>query len=118
MRRPTIRIGRAREWEAQMFKKRILLAIGVVAVAAAASASSAMAESRTGGEWYVGGKTLPIGASKSVKCEVGEHEKEKKLTLTGELGESPKIQVKLTATGVECVEWSISNVETGTTPPV
>jgi hypothetical protein len=85
-------------------KRALLLAamlnvIGMIFVGSATAASETR-ETR----WYINGAGLAGGQGENVKCSIGEHPAgEKKLVLTGEIGEGPKIPIKLTATGLACV---------------
>ncbi len=93
--------------------KRFLLALIAVALFAIVVTDSASATMTAQGEWYIGatapGTTLAEGTSKSVSCSIGAHNGESKIVLAGSIGESPGTPVKLTATGVECIEATIFN---------
>jgi hypothetical protein len=91
--------------------KRIILALTAVAMFAAFAASSASATMTASGQWSTGSPTvvLPEGTSKTVTCAVGEHEGSSVFTLTGTVGEAPVLNVKLTATGIECIGGTIFN---------
>ncbi|MGH2938700.1 MAG: hypothetical protein ACRDPE_11345 [Solirubrobacterales bacterium] len=84
--------------------KKIGLTLVVVTALAAVMASSALGAATTGkSQWYVGGVALANNASKEVTCKSTGN-----LTLEGTvLG----LKTKLTATGVECVESKIEQVE-------
>jgi hypothetical protein len=89
--------------------KRLLLTMAGAAILASIVASSAMGAVETReSRWYVNHAGLEGGHSANVKCSVGTHN-ESKLVLSGEIGEATKVPVKLTATGIEC----INNAGTG-----
>ncbi len=84
--------------------KRFILSAAAATALAAVTASSAMAGSTPGGVWYVNGTKL--SGSEAVECAAAGT-----LTLDGSVAGIP---VKLTATGVECVEATIFNNGGGT----
>jgi hypothetical protein len=88
--------------------KRFLLAVTAVAMFAAVMASSASATMTASGQWYTGGSGTPLAGSKTVTCSVGEHEGSSAFALIGGVGET-KTPVRLTATGIECLSWTIFN---------
>ena len=97
--------------------KRLLLALTAVAMFAAVMANSASATMTTGGEWYIGATAPGTTLAKEPRWEnekkpstaaSGNMNGEAKLILTGTVGESGT-PVKLTATGVECIEATIFN---------
>lgn len=92
--------------------KHFLVAVAVVAMLAAVMASNAAAAAEPGGMWHVEG-VEEFEGPESVACEIGEHEGEKRFSLTAYVGTS-KVPVTLHATGLECVEATIFNYERST----
>jgi hypothetical protein len=89
--------------------KKMMLAVTCVAMLAAVVASSASAAAVTGGQWYVKNVTLPVGTSKAVKCHIATGGT---FVLTGEIGETTKTAVEIKATGIDCLNATISNSTT------
>ncbi len=86
--------------------KRLLGALALSAILAAVMAGSAMANVEHSGEWHVSGSKLT--GSEAMECERGSGG----FVLTGAVG-TTEIPVILSATGVECVNASISNDASG-----
>ncbi len=90
--------------------KRFMLALASVAMLAAVMASSASAAVEPGGTWHIEveeGKNVTEFEPESVACRIGKHAGEEKFTLEGALtGFGP---IVLTATGIECINATISN---------
>jgi hypothetical protein len=95
-----------------MQTRQFLITATIAIALAAVTASGASAASETAkSTWHVEGiGIVPENMKIPIECEIGEHNGEKKVVLTGEVGSvAPKTPIILTATGVKCIERVIFN---------